>query len=136
GLGDLNLFNVSSSASAGPLDVTACGNLTVLARATIDTAAGTLSLAACGNLAVLAGATIDTGTGTLSLAADTKADGTGNDGVGILSIGAGALVTSANHITLRGADIQIDTSANPAVVRAQQRFLTVAPTAVLTGVSY
>ena len=59
-------------------------------------------------------ATLDMGTGTISLAADTKADGTGNDGTGTLSIGAGATVVSsnatANAITLRGANIEIDTT--------------------------
>ena len=68
-------------------------------------------------------ATFDTGTGTTSLAADTNADGTGNDGVGTLSIGAGATVVSsnatANAITLRGADIEIDTSADPATIGDQ-----------------
>ena len=74
------------------------------------------------NLVVAAGATVDSGTSTLSLGADVNADGTGNDGVGTLSIDAGATVTSSNPtasaITLRGADIDIDTSANPAVVGA------------------
>ena len=75
------------------------------------------------NLIVAAGAIVNSGTSTLSLAADVKADGTGDDGSGTLTIGAGATVIStnptANAITLRGADIDIDTSANPAVVGAQ-----------------
>ena len=69
-----------------------------------------------------AGAIVETGTGTITLAADVNADGTGNDGVGVLLIGAGATVTSTNAtasaITLRGANINIDTSADPAVVGA------------------
>ena len=62
-----------------------------------------------------------TGKGTISLAADVNADGTGNDGVGTLSIDAGATVAStnptANAITLRGAKVNIATGANPAVVQ-------------------
>ena len=75
------------------------------------------------NLTVAAGATIDSGTSTLSLAADLKADGTGDNGTGTLSIAAGATVISSNPtasaITLRGANIDIDTSTNPAVVGAR-----------------
>jgi hypothetical protein len=92
GLGNLNLGNVSSVANNGPLDVTALGNITVLA-----------------------GATLDTGTGTTSLAADTSAAGAGDDGTGTLSIGAGATVISTNTttsaITLRGADINLSTAS-------------------------
>ena len=82
---------------------------------------------------------IDSGAGRSQLAADVNADGTGNDGgVGTLSIGAGATVTSTNPaadaITLRGADINIDTSANPAVVGALRQ-LNTTPTATLTGLN-
>ena len=58
--------------------------------------------------------------------------------MGTLSIGAGATVTSTNSaasaITLRGADINIDTSANPAVVGASRQ-LSTTPTATLTGLN-
>ncbi len=101
GLGDLNLGSVNSLLSNGTLEVTAAGNLNVLA-----------------------GATLDTGSGTLSLSADTNADGTVGAGAGVLSIGPGATVISTNPttgaITLQGADIDIDTSADPALVSAQQ----------------
>ena len=106
----------------------------------IDTSAanGNVDLAATGNLTVDAGAIVETGTGTISLAADVNADGTGNDGVGTLSIDAGATVTSTNPsasaITLRGANINIDTSANPAVVGASRQ-LSTTPTATLTGLN-
>ena len=97
-----------------------------------------MDLRATGNLTVDSGAIVQTGTGTISLAADVKADGTGDDGVGTLSINAGATVTSTNStasaITLRGADIDIDTSANPAVVGAQ-RVLSTTPSATLTGLN-
>jgi sugar lactone lactonase YvrE len=87
GLGNLNLDNATSLANTGPLDVTARGNLTVVA-----------------------GATVDTGLNTLSLAADTQANGTGDDGVGTLIIQAGATLF-ADSISLRGAGMSIDPTA-------------------------
>ena len=87
GLGNLNLGNVTSLASNGPLDVTARGNLTVVS-----------------------GATLDTGTGSLSLAADTQAGGAGDDGVGTLSVQANSVLDAAT-IALRGADMNFDPAA-------------------------
>jgi sugar lactone lactonase YvrE len=55
--------------------------------------------------------------GTVTLAADTKFDGTGDDGVGTLTVGSGAVVNGGG-VTLRGAAVNIDTSANPATVTA------------------
>ena len=67
--------------------------------------------------------TINSGSGDLTLAADVTAAGAGDDGTGTLTIASGATVTStdpqANAITLRGADVSIDTSLNPAVVGGQ-----------------
>jgi uncharacterized repeat protein (TIGR03803 family) len=118
----------SITASAGTIEVTGISSASVN---------GSVSLEASGNLTVDAGAGILTGTGTISLAADVNVNGTGNDDVGTLSIGAGAAVAStssaSNAITLRGADINIDTSANPALVGATQRSLSTTPTATLTG---
>ena len=91
-----------------------------------------VSLKAAGNLTVDNGATIQTGSGNISLSADVKADGTGDDGTGTLSIGAGAMVTTTGQITLRGADIEIDTSANPAVIGGQ---LSATASATLTGLN-
>ena len=92
-------------------------------NATIDVTART-------NLVVTAGATINSGAGTLSLGADLTAAGAGDDGVGTLSINSGATVTSSNAsasaITLRGADVNIDTSSNPAVVGANRSLGTTA----------
>ena len=126
---DLNGGIGSITASAGTIEV---------AGINTSNANGNVDLKATGNLTVDSGAIIETGTGTISLAADVKADGTGDDGVGTLSIGAGATVTSSNPtasaITLRGADINIDTSANPAVVGASRQ-LSTTPTATLTGLS-
>ena len=124
---DANGGDGSITASAGTIEVTGINTVSVN---------GNVNLAATGNLTVDAGANILTGTGTISLAADVNANGTGYDGVGTLSIGAGAVVNSTNTtssaITLRGADINIDTSANPAVVR-RQRSLSTTPTATLAG---
>jgi DNA-binding beta-propeller fold protein YncE len=111
------------------------GSLTLggIEGGTVDTQ---IDVTARTNLVVAAGATIDSGGNTLSLGADLNPDGTGDDGVGILSIGAGALVTStnptANAITLRGADIEIDTSGTPAVVQAQGTPIAATST-ILTG---
>jgi sugar lactone lactonase YvrE len=98
---------------------------------------GSVNLAATGNLTVDAGTTILAGSGTVSLAADVKADGTGDDGVGTLSINAGAVVSSANSaayaVTLRGAAINIDTSTNPALVEADSA--AALPALTLSGLS-
>jgi sugar lactone lactonase YvrE len=55
--------------------------------------------------------------GAVTLAADTRPDGTGDDGFGTLALGPGSTV-SGTAVTLRGADIRIDTSSNPATVAA------------------
>ena len=144
--------NVSSLAAAlpgdyltlGPIRDTAGGVSGITASAGtievmgISTASvnGNVNLAASGNLTVDAGASILSGTGTISLAADVNADGTGNDGLGALSIDAGAVVDSTNStpsaITLRGASLSIDTSGNPAIVGSQQS-LSTTPSATLGG---
>ena len=71
---------------------------------------GNVTLQATGNLTVAANAVVNSGSGTLTLAADVAA-GAGDDGVGVLTIAAGALVESANAsssaITLHGADMNI-----------------------------
>jgi sugar lactone lactonase YvrE len=76
---------------------------------------GSLDVTARGNLDVSAGATVRAQ--IISLAADVKPDATGDDGVGTLSVAAGATVTGTT-VTLRGADIFIDSSAKPATVSA------------------
>src|SRR5262249_576393 len=71
---------------------------------------------------------IRSGVGMLSLAADVFPNGSGDDGVGTLSVGpAGA--GSGSRVTLRGADVQLDTSDNPA------RFNTRQVSTVATGFS-
>jgi hypothetical protein len=69
---------------------------------------------------------IAAGPGSVSLAADVKANGSGDNGVGSLTIGAGASVTGTT-VGLRGADVHIDTSAVPGTVGAQ-RVATPSPT--------
>ena len=101
GLGSLTLGSILGGTTNAKVDVTARTNLTVTA-----------------------GSTISSGTSTLSLGADLTAGELGDDGVGTLSIGAGATVTSANNtphaVTLRGANVNLDTSSNPAVVSTQR----------------
>ena len=83
--------------SAGGLDSISTSAATI-AVAGISTASvnGNVALAASGNLTVNSNAAVQTGTGTISLAADVNANGTGYNGAGVLTIGAGATVTSAN----------------------------------------
>ena len=102
-------------------------------------AGGNVDLRASGDLTVDANASILTGTGTIALEADVNADGSGDDGLGTLSIAAGAVVDSTNAsadaITLRGAQVNIDTSSDPALVGAQHSVET-APSATLTGITW
>ena len=115
GLGSLTLGNIQGGFVNTQIDVTARNSLTVAA-----------------------GDTVDSGTSTLSLAADVNYDGTGDSNTGLLSILAGATVTSgnatANAITLRGYNISIDTSSNPAVVGATRALSTTA-SATLSGLN-
>ena len=137
-LGDSLMLGPVRDSNGGLGSITASAGTIEAAEINTFITNGSVSLRATGNLTVDSGATIQVGTGTIELSADLNADGTGDDGVGTLSIGAGAMVTttvaamSTNGITLRGADIEIDTSANPAVVGGQ---LGAAPSATLTGLS-
>ncbi len=116
GLGSLTLGNVTGSSANTNLDATARNALTIVANATIDT-----------------------GLGTISLAADANADGTGNANTGNLAIQSGAIVVSANPspsaITLGGYDIDIDTSAHPAVVGARRTLSSTVSGFVTSGVT-
>ena len=93
------------AASSAYLD--GLGSLTMgsVAGGTANTA---LTVTARTNLVVAANATINTGTATLSLGADLQADGSGDDGVGTLSIDADANLYAAS-ITLR-APVSISTA--------------------------
>ena len=70
----------------------------------------------------------------MTLAADVTASGVGDDGIGTLSIDA-ATVTTTGTITLRGADVNIDTSSNPAVVGATRSLGTTVSATYSAGVN-
>ena len=123
------------STNQGVLSLAATGNnapLTV--NGNVLSQSGAVTLEATGNLTVGTSATVNAGSGLLTLAADVNSLGVGDDGVGTLTIGAGATVVTsnpaANAITLRGADVNIDTSSDPAVIGAQRQLETT-PSAVL-----
>ena len=140
--GDTLTLGVIADASGGLGNVAAsAGVITVTGLDTSHASAGNgnVDLTAAGALTVDRQALLDTGTGTISLAADVNADGTGNSNSGVLFIASGATVVSDNPgssaITLRGAAINIDTSANPAIVGAPGDVLSTSPTATLTGLN-
>ncbi|MGO9107593.1 MAG: hypothetical protein ACLP9L_00020, partial [Thermoguttaceae bacterium] len=100
---------VNSSASlalnGGALSLMATGtNAPLTVSGNVSNANGPITLQATGALTVGSGVTISSGTAALSLAADVQADGSGDDGVGTLSVGAGANLYGAS-IALRGADV-------------------------------
>ena len=140
--GDTLTLGVIADASGGLGNVAASADvITVTGLDTSNASAGNgnVDLKAAGALRVARNALLDTGTGTLALAADVNADGTGNSNGGVLFIASGATVVSASAsssaITLRGAAIDLDTSANPAIVGAPRDALLNTPTATLTGVN-
>jgi sugar lactone lactonase YvrE len=82
---------------------------------------GNVDLEAAGDLIVgspvlPASALLDTGPGTIALAADVNADGSGNNGMGTLTVQPGSVVVSDNSgssaITLRGATLHLGASAS------------------------
>jgi sugar lactone lactonase YvrE len=99
GLNSLNLGNILVS-DTGTADVTARTDISVAPNSTI-------------------------GAGTISLATDVREDGTGDDGNGTLTIAAGDKVTGT-HVTLRGAVVNIDASANPATITGTRQVITFA----------
>jgi uncharacterized repeat protein (TIGR03803 family) len=109
GLGSLTLGAIKGGAST-PIDVTARTNLVVAANATVNSHAG-----------------------SLSLGADLTAAGVGDDGVGTLTIGAGAEVYGAN-ITLRGADEDIASTATVGSAIATSVLPSTASVSFLSGV--
>ena len=101
------------------------GSLT-LGGVTGGTSNTALTVTARTDLVIADNATINTGTATLSLGADLQADGSGDDGVGTLSIDAGASLYGAS-IALRGADIDIDSTANVGSATSQSPVSTFVP---------
>jgi hypothetical protein len=102
GLGNL-------TASAGTIRVTGLDT----SHASVGN--GNVDLKAAGDLTV-ASALIDTGPGTIALAADVNADGSGNNGMGTLTLQPGSVVVSENAgssaITLRGAAVHLGAGAS------------------------
>src|SRR5208337_1824739 len=98
--------------NGGALSLMATGtNAPLTVSGNVSNANGPVTLQATGDVTVGSGVSVNSGTGALSLAADVHADGTGDDGVGTLSVGAGAGVYGAS-IALRGADVDIASTAN------------------------
>jgi sugar lactone lactonase YvrE len=99
---------------------------------------GNADLKAAGDLLVgasvlLSGALISTGPGTIALAADVNPDGSGNNGVGALTVQPGSVVVSENAvstaITLRGATVHLGAGASVGA----RRMLGNTPTTVVTS---
>ena len=106
----------STSIQPGSVYLDGLGSLT-LDNILGGTSNATIDITARTNLVVSAGAKINGGASTLSLGADLTAAKTGDNGVGTLSINAGATVTSSNTsssaITLRSRT----STSTPAVTR-------------------
>ncbi len=119
----------TTNAPGGGAFLDGLGSLT-LGSATTNNAA--LDVTARGNLVVAAGATVSAGFGTVALGADLKADGSGDDGSGTLTIAAGATVSSTNTgtsgVTLRGAEMDIQPGSSVSAVAPN--LVTLVPTTV------
>jgi DNA-binding beta-propeller fold protein YncE len=114
GLGNL-------TASAGTIRVTGLDT----SHASVGN--GNVDLKAAGDLTVGIpvlpyGAVLDTGPGTIALAADVNADGSGNNGLGTLTVQPGSALVSENAgssaVTLRGATVHLGASASVGARRA------------------
>ena len=99
---------------------------------------GNVSLQATALLQIDSNGLIDTGNGLISLAADVNADGAGNANTNPLTIASGAVVVSTNPsqsaITLRSAQVNIATGADPAVV-GEAPVLGATPATTLSGLN-
>ena len=108
--GTFSVTGITQSGS-GNVSVSSTGSNTALTvNGGVTGSGGSVTLQATGNLIVAANQTINGGSGPLTLAADLTAAGAGDDGIGTLTINAGALVKGAN-IKLRGADEDILSTA-------------------------
>jgi DNA-binding beta-propeller fold protein YncE len=103
------------TASAGTIRVTGLD----MSHASVGN--GNVDLKAAGDLMVGSpalpySAILDTGPGTIALAADVNLDGSGNNGMGTLTVQPGSVVVSDNAgssaITLRGAGVHLDAGAS------------------------
>ena len=131
---DVLILGSIDNAAGGLGNVVASAGAIIVIRLDTRASNGNVDLKATGALTVGPNALLDTGTGTIALAAGVNADGTGSNSGGALSVGAGAIVVSGNTasdaITLRGTDIDIDTSNNPPLIGAR---LTTTPNDVIDG---
>jgi len=102
---------------------------------------GNVDLKAAGDLIVggpviPSSALLDTGPGTIALAADVNADGSGNNGLGTLTVQPGSVVVSDNAgssaITLRGATVHLGPGAS---VGARRMLGSTATSFLTTGLS-
>jgi sugar lactone lactonase YvrE len=122
------------TSQAGSIALSSTGTNTALtAGGNVISTSGPVTLQTTGTLTINSGITINSGSAPLTLAADVTAAGAGDDGVGTLSINADATVVTTGTITLRGADVNIDTSSNPAVVGATRSGFATTPIATLSG---
>ena len=117
----------SLALNGGALSLMATGtNAPLTVSGNVSNANGPITLQATGDVTVGSGVSVNSGTAALNLAADVQADGSGDDGVGTLSVGAGANLYGAS-IALRGADVNIDSTANVGSASSQSPVSTFVP---------
>ena len=138
--GDALTLGPITDAVGGLANVTInAGSIVVAGLDTSNSEAGNVDLKAAGALTVAPNAMLNTGINTLSLSAGVNADGTESGSSGILTLARGSTTTSsnifANAITLRGDQLVIDTSSNPALVGATP-IDGGSPRAAITGLNY
>jgi len=115
--GDVNMLTATSLtlnasiSGTGAINITVAGvNLGITANANITSQGGPINLQATGNVNIGQNVSIISSTNTISLSADMTPAGNGDDGVGVVNIGAGDDILGTK-VNLRGADVQVDPSA-------------------------
>ena len=116
--GDLNILTSTSLTISAAISGTGAINIIVGStnaalnvNANVTSQDGSVTLQATGALNVGTGVAIISTVGSLTLGADLTPAGAGDDGIGTLTIGAGAAVYAPN-ITTRGADEDIAPTAS------------------------
>ena len=109
--GNVSVTNPANlNLAGGTLSLLSTGTNTSLSvNGAISDPAGVVTLQSTGAVTVGAGVTISSGP-SLTLAADVKANGSGDDGVGTLTVGANATLLGSN-ITMQGADEDVASTA-------------------------
>ena len=127
--GDLNVLSKTSltigAAISGSdaLNIIVGGtNAALNVNANVTSQYGVVNLQATGDLKIGQGVSVVSATNTLSLGADVTPAGNGDDGVGTLSIGAGASVFGTS-INLRAAGVNIDPTATVGQAMATEAVL-------------